>query len=225
MRDVSQTVLYVGKAKNLRKRLGSYRVANPDRMPRRHLRMLRAVARIELEQCTDEQAALARESELLLRLKPRFNRAGTWPAPPRFLAWRQTEGNFELAITETPPSGWEAFGPLGSLANSFRNTLARLIWSTLHPHLGASQMPLGWINGRFTNPTRIYAGTSAQACSAWVQSLCFGEAETSLDWVKESIPKERHRFDDAVITADLEFITDFLLLIATKSKVGKPTAA
>jgi hypothetical protein len=40
MRDSSDTVLYVGKAKNLRKRLGSYRVANPDRMARRHLRML-----------------------------------------------------------------------------------------------------------------------------------------------------------------------------------------
>ena len=43
MRDVTDTVLCVGKAKNLRKRLGSYRVANPDRMPRRHLRLLRAL--------------------------------------------------------------------------------------------------------------------------------------------------------------------------------------
>src|SRR5215472_15766281 len=73
MRDVRDTVLYVGKAKNLRKRLGSYRVANPDRMPRRHLRMLRAIARIDLEECKDERSALARESELLLKLRPRFN--------------------------------------------------------------------------------------------------------------------------------------------------------
>jgi excinuclease ABC subunit C len=54
MRDTADSVLYVGKAKNLRKRLGSYRVANPDRMPRRHLRMLRAVARIECQECPDE---------------------------------------------------------------------------------------------------------------------------------------------------------------------------
>jgi excinuclease UvrABC nuclease subunit len=43
MRDRADSVLYVGKAKNLRKRLASYRVANPERLPRRHLRLLRAV--------------------------------------------------------------------------------------------------------------------------------------------------------------------------------------
>ena len=65
MRDAKDEVLYVGKAKNLRKRLASYRVANPDRKPRRHLRLLRAVARVELQECPDESAALTRESELL----------------------------------------------------------------------------------------------------------------------------------------------------------------
>src|SRR5258708_657064 len=90
MRDRFDTVLYVGKAKNLRKRLASYRVANPDRMPRRHLRLLRAVERIELRPCADESAALATESILLRTLRPRFNRAGTWPGALRFLAWRVT---------------------------------------------------------------------------------------------------------------------------------------
>ncbi|HVV01406.1 MAG TPA: nucleotide excision repair endonuclease, partial [Verrucomicrobiae bacterium] len=76
MRDSAEAVLYVGKAKNLRKRLGSYRVANPDRVARRHLRMLRRADAISFETCADESSALARESELLLSLKPKFNRAG-----------------------------------------------------------------------------------------------------------------------------------------------------
>jgi len=58
MRDAADAVVYVGKAKNLRRRLGSYRVANPERMPRRHLRMLRLVARIDLHECESETAAL-----------------------------------------------------------------------------------------------------------------------------------------------------------------------
>src|SRR5438445_8186602 len=91
MRDEGDAVLYVGKAKNLRKRLASYRVANPDRKPRRHLRLLRAVARVELQECPDESAAMTRESELLRGLRPRFNRVGTWPGPPRFVGWRVTE--------------------------------------------------------------------------------------------------------------------------------------
>src|SRR5262245_43836461 len=65
MRDAKETALYVGKARNLRKRLCSYRVANPERMPRRLLRLLRLVERIDLEPCSDESNALAREAELL----------------------------------------------------------------------------------------------------------------------------------------------------------------
>src|SRR5204862_2376410 len=96
MRDAAERVLYVGKARNLRKRLGSYRVANPDRLRRRHLRLLRTVERIELRECPDETTALRRESKLLRSLRPRFNRAGTWPAPRRFLAWRITQAGLDL---------------------------------------------------------------------------------------------------------------------------------
>ena len=98
LRDSRDDVLYVGKAKNLRKRLNSYRVANRERLPRRLLRLLHQAARIEWHACPDEAAALARERELLLSLRPRFNRAGVWPAPPRFLAWRATETALELTI-------------------------------------------------------------------------------------------------------------------------------
>jgi excinuclease UvrABC nuclease subunit len=55
----NDAILYVGKAKNLRKRLASYRVANPDRMSRQHLLLLRAVARIEF------QASVNADLELL----------------------------------------------------------------------------------------------------------------------------------------------------------------
>ena len=56
MRDKADEVVYVGKAKDLRQRLSHYRVANPDRMPRRHLRMVREVQRIEFQFCANESA-------------------------------------------------------------------------------------------------------------------------------------------------------------------------
>ena len=69
-------VLYVGKARNLRRRLSSYRVANPDRFPRRIIRLLHQVTRIEFDLCPDENSARHREEMLIAVLGPKFNRAG-----------------------------------------------------------------------------------------------------------------------------------------------------
>src|ERR1700691_3196193 len=68
MKDANDKVLYVGKAKDLKQRLNNYRLANPDRMPRRHLRMVREVATIEFHFCPKEAAALRRGSKTLRSL-------------------------------------------------------------------------------------------------------------------------------------------------------------
>ena len=76
----TEGVLYVGKAKNLRKRLGSYRTANPERLPRRIIRLLYRVTRIEWDECPSEAVACYREEMLIAVLQPRFNAAGkVWP--------------------------------------------------------------------------------------------------------------------------------------------------
>lgn len=73
-------VLYVGKAVNLRRRLGSWRVANPERLPRRLIRLLHRVTRIEFDVCASAAAADRREEALICALLPPFNRAGkVWP--------------------------------------------------------------------------------------------------------------------------------------------------
>ncbi len=84
MCGASEGVLYVGKARNLRKRLASYRVANPERLPRRIIRLLYRVTRIEFDQCPTEEAARYREELLICVLNPRFNGAGkVWPMQSR----------------------------------------------------------------------------------------------------------------------------------------------
>ena len=81
----AEGVLYVGKASNLRKRLKSYRVANPERMPRRTIRLLFLVERIEWDVCSDEATAGQREKLLIRVLQPRFNRANRYPPPRVYL--------------------------------------------------------------------------------------------------------------------------------------------
>jgi excinuclease UvrABC nuclease subunit len=208
MRDAADTVVYVGKSKDLRKRLGSYRVANPDRMPRRHLRMLRLVVRVDLEKYPDESTALARESELLLKLKPRFNRAGTWPSPPRFLIWRTSGDYLEIAVSDKPEAGWEVFGPLRSMAGHFRNALARLFWCATNPNRSPSGMPLGWIHGQFESLTRIRTHPAPFEFAARLRNLCSGQSESLVEWVRGKLPQHTYAFDQAAIAADLDLLQE-----------------
>jgi predicted GIY-YIG superfamily endonuclease len=210
MRDAAGAVLYVGKARNLRKRLGAYRVANPDRLARRHLRLLRAVARIDLEECPDETCALARESELLRSLRPRFNRAGTWTGPPRFLAWRRTEQGLDLAVLPAPHDGWLCRGPLGAGAAFVRAALARLLWCALHPQRGLARLPAGWFQGRrhraASMPRYEAAPEVFEEAQARLSALLGGHPDEFAEWIRARAPQPGHPFELVVREADLETV-------------------
>jgi excinuclease UvrABC nuclease subunit len=95
----TEGVLYVGSALNLRKRIASYRVANPERLTRRIIKLLYRVRRIEWDLCPTEEAARDREELLICVLNPRFNAAGKVfeklrdrslsPSSPRFAPGRK----------------------------------------------------------------------------------------------------------------------------------------
>src|SRR5258708_1066552 len=207
MRDAADAVLYVGKAKNLRKRLASYRVANPDRMPRRHLKLIRAVTRIELQECPDEPSALARESELLRSLRPRFNRAGTWPGPTRFLNWRITEAGLDLVVNGAATPGWHCYGPLGAGVFPLQATLVRLLWCALHPDRGLTGMPEGWFHGPLPEQTTISCMRAPladfQESGTRLAALFAGHEDEFISWILERTSSLSHAFELAVRAADL----------------------
>src|SRR6201989_3047644 len=72
MLNAANDVLYVGKAKNVRKRLSSYARVNAPQ-PARILRMIAATTNIEIISTTTETEALLLEANLIKQLRPRFN--------------------------------------------------------------------------------------------------------------------------------------------------------
>jgi excinuclease ABC subunit C len=72
MLNAASDVLYVGKAKNVRKRLSSYARANAP-LPARILRMIAATVNVEIVSTSTETEALLLEANLIKQLRPRFN--------------------------------------------------------------------------------------------------------------------------------------------------------
>ena len=72
MLNANADVLYVGKAKNVKKRLSNYaRQSAPQ--PARILRMIAATVTVEIVSTTNETEALLLEANLIKQLRPRFN--------------------------------------------------------------------------------------------------------------------------------------------------------
>ncbi len=71
MLDAEGNALYVGKAKSLRKRVSAY--TQPARLPERLRRMVNETVAVEVVTTHTEAEALLLESNLIKRLKPRFN--------------------------------------------------------------------------------------------------------------------------------------------------------
>lgn len=172
-------VLYVGKAKNLRQRLGSYRSANTERLPRKLRRLLASVERIHWDECPDEAAALARERELIVTLKPRFNTAGVYPAPPLRLGWTAAASSLDLGLTETTG----AFAEHSDAGRGWRvryPALLRLLWGAAHPSAPLPAMPSRLLGER---PLRRWQLPLSDGIIPPLRRWVAGDSADLVDWL------------------------------------------
>jgi excinuclease ABC subunit C len=77
-KDEDGTVLYAGKAKNVRRRMQGYRNAGRRKAQRKMLRLVRAASALEIRVQSSERDALLLENELIRTLRPRFNVDGAY---------------------------------------------------------------------------------------------------------------------------------------------------
>src|SRR5688572_23590710 len=96
MRSRKGEILYVGKAKNLRSRLLSYRYARWGTAGDNILTLLEHVRKIEWEIFNCENQALVRERELIRALIPRYNVADAWEEDYLYIGLRASKATNEL---------------------------------------------------------------------------------------------------------------------------------
>lgn len=102
--DVDGVVIYVGKAKSLRRRLQSYRNATARRVHRKMRRLVRETFSIRFEVLASEQAALLRENELIRELAPAYNVEGAFAFLYPALGVGRADKLTLLCFTTSPPS-------------------------------------------------------------------------------------------------------------------------
>lgn len=209
MKDAGDRVLYVGKAKDLKQRLNHYRTVNPDRMPRRHLRMVNEVSRIEIQFCPTEAAALKHEKKLIRSLKPKFNRAGVWPAKTRFIVWRVMDDALEIAVREAPTADWQRFGPLGGGAAYLQRSLARLLWLAVNGEKALSKMPAGWWSGEFMETATINCGAVIGEMTAALAGFFWDDPERFILLLGAKFSHRVSPFERQAIEAELESLREF----------------
>ncbi|MFI5300164.1 MAG: nucleotide excision repair endonuclease, partial [Polyangiales bacterium] len=76
--DASGALVYVGKAKSLRRRLSQYRLATRRKVHRKMLAIVELAARIEIETCATDHDARVLEARLIQAHRPRANVDGAY---------------------------------------------------------------------------------------------------------------------------------------------------
>jgi predicted GIY-YIG superfamily endonuclease len=209
MKNAAGQVVYVGKARNLKQRLNHYRLANPDRMPARHLRMVREVVEIEFQFCANEAAALQREARLLRSLRPRFNRAGVWPGKTRFVVWRTVSTRLDLGVAEVPEPGWQRYGPANGAAGSWLVACARLLWLALHRQGAVTDLPAGWALGRLPDSVSFPCGDDLAGVATALNRYFWDHPGELLAWLGARLDARTNAFERRLIAADVESLQNF----------------
>jgi hypothetical protein len=144
--DALGALLYIGQSCDLRARVGSYRHVSPEQHPKRTLRLVHRVARIECRECGTHAEAQELERVLLLEKRPPFNRAGIWPGYAWWLTLAPFEDRVEARLSREPLPQAGGIGPLPSAFRHAHGSLMRCTYRLLHPDQKLADYPLGLLN-------------------------------------------------------------------------------
>lgn len=210
MTGQNQRVLYIGQSKNLRARLGSYKNAQPDRAPRKTIRLIHQVDSIVWELCEDPEAARLRENELLRIHRPKFNRANVYPRAYPFLWLKHHAEGTELGRTQTSEPGAAMYGAFKSGAVAAYGALLRLLWATLHQTASPYDFPRSLLAPESPRRFRFVTPLPSHLLQPLLRFL-EGTSDALLQLCSDALPKLEtlSPFQRALHQSDLETLAHF----------------
>jgi hypothetical protein len=204
MYDAEGVLVYVGKAGDLRARLGSYR--RTAGQSRKTIRLIHAVRRIEWETCGTEIAARLAENDLIRRSRPKYNRAGVWPKSARYVRLETQDSGLRVELVQDAPM--EGYGPFRGGPGRALAAMTRLLWLAWTGHGAVASLPHRWTVGEDLRSVVL----EHPEAKAWVPSMCqyfHGIDDGLLARLVEKVPDSGERFDQAFVAAQFEVLEEF----------------
>jgi hypothetical protein len=212
MLDHRQKVIYVGQSHNLRIRLAYYKNAQPEREPRRIIRLIHRVERIEIHPCESAEQAQLRELELIRQHRPRFNVANTLSPTYSYFCWRVEKEQLNLRLIMKFPAAVDeevagAFKGRGACRRVLL-ALGRLLWSLGHKPASIHDLPLRLSPA--ARSTEISLGKIRDdAIAVLLQEYMAGESGELTERLAAQLPASGDPFLDALLQSDLSLLNDF----------------
>jgi excinuclease UvrABC nuclease subunit len=216
-------LLYVGKAKNLRLRLFSYKRAKPGEVSRKVARLIAKTSGIEYEETDSELEALLCENRMIREHRPPFNHANKQPEAYYFVFLKTDESGLEYRLAmrihdETDQNCWHGCFKGHNIVRRSMGCMLQLLWMAEHQHTSPHLLPIQ-LTRRLT-PTRFsmkwknsvtpgYREEITQLLNRWMT----GASCELLDWLAINIEhgSQKHisRFEALFLENRLECLKAF----------------
>jgi hypothetical protein len=206
--DAHGTVVYVGKAVNLRRRLAQYRNATRRKKHRKMREIVKSAASIAFEPCATELEAELREAALIRELRPRWNAAMAFSfLYPLIGLGTADAGRFAIALSSRPDEradlAWHGAYRSREITGEAFFALARLLG-----HVGHRDKIVRRARGE-----RTYAFTFRRvprgSLDAWTAFLRGEDRSALASLVLELAEKPRARRERAAVQADVDALDGF----------------
>lgn len=162
--DAAGTIIYVGKAKRLRRRLSQYRLVTQGRRHRRMRKILNAAHAVSFTPCPSHLDACLLEIRLIQKLRPQWNIAGAYSSQYPYIGLSNEGGTFSFALSAQPEQldGYQWFGAFRSrdvVGAAFFSLMKLLTYVGHRSRIKLADAP--------TRPKHTYAFTFHQLPREW----------------------------------------------------------
>lgn len=223
-RDGAGEVLYVGKAKNARRRLAQYRNATRRKAHRKMRAIVREAESLEIRAQSSEAEALLVENELIRSLRPPFNVEGAFDFLYPAIGVGRDEGRLVLCFTSDP----HAFESLelswhGTFRPRWRARQAFDGLCLLFGHLGHAEPRSRLPALPDRRGARVFAARRIpKDFVAGLRLFLDGEEDTLLGELATALLEARGaRLEARAVQGELRFLAEFFRLDAARLRAAR----